>query len=100
MNTDDDTDVDTTRITRNGQVFIPKRFREEYGLEPGDEVVWSDSDEGIIVRKANRESARGMLIPDDTSPEKREEVAQELERRLREQRAELEEELLEDAEDA
>lgn len=95
MGANDDTEAETTRITRKGQVTIPKAFREEFGLEPGDEVVWQTSDEGIVVRKANRASARGMLVPDDTPPEKREAVAQELERRVREHRDRIEADLLE-----
>lgn len=91
MSTDDNTE--TTRITRKGQVTIPKKLREEYGLEEGDEVVWTHTDEGIVIRKANRTSARGMLVPDDTPPEKREEVAQELEDRVDEHREEIEQDL-------
>lgn len=95
----DDTEEQTTRITRKGQVTIPKELREEYDLSEGDEVVWQDSEAGIVVRKANRESARGMLVPDETPPEKREEIAQELERRIRERRREHEQRLLEDADE-
>jgi len=92
----DDPESETTQVTRKGQVTIPKEFREEFGLEPGDEVVWQTGDEGIVVRKANRASARGMLIPDDTPPEKREEVAKELERRVHEHRESIEEDLVDE----
>lgn len=96
MNTDDDPESETTQITRKGQVTIPKEFRDAFGLEPGDEVVWQTGDDGIVVRKANRSSARGMLVPDDTPPEKREEVAEELERRVRDHREGIETELLDE----
>lgn len=96
MSTDNESETETTRITRKGQVTIPKEFREEFGLEPGDEVIWQSGEEGIVVRKANRSSARGMLVPDDTSPEKREEVAQELERRVQEHREDIENDLLDE----
>jgi AbrB family looped-hinge helix DNA binding protein len=97
MSTDDESETETTRITRKGQVTIPKAFREEFGLEPGDEVVWESSEEGIVVRKANRSSARGMLVPEDTPSEKREAVARELERRVREHRSALETDLLDES---
>jgi len=74
-------------------VTIPKAFREAFGLEPGDEVVWRTSEEGIVVRKANRASARGMLVPDDTLSETREEIATELESRVRDHRERIEESL-------
>lgn len=96
MSTDGNPDTETTQVTRKGQVTIPKEFREAFGLEPGDEVVWQTGDDGIIVRKANRASARGMLVPDDTPPEKREEIAEELEQRVRDHREEIEAELLDE----
>lgn len=75
--------TETTRLTEKGQATIPKEFREKYGLAPGDELVWDDSEKGIVVRQ-KRESARGALVPDETPTEKREEVAEALEARLRE----------------
>lgn len=76
----------STRVTEKGQATIPKDLREKYDLEPGDEVVWVDTDEGIIVKKRTRTSGRGMLVPDETSEEKREEIAEELEQRVRDRR--------------
>ena len=76
----------STRVTEKGQATIPKELREKYDLEPGDEVVWVDTDEGIVVKKRTRTSGRGMLLPDDTSEAEREAVAEELGRRVRERR--------------
>lgn len=76
----------STRVTEKGQATIPKELREKYDLEPGDEVVWLDTEEGIVVKKRTRTGGRGMLVPDDTPEEKREEVAEELTRRLRDRR--------------
>lgn len=75
-----------TRITEKGQTTIPKDLREKYDLEPGDEVMWVETDEGLVVKKRSRTAARGALVPDDISPEKREEVAAELSERLRDRR--------------
>jgi AbrB family looped-hinge helix DNA binding protein len=76
----------STRVTEKGQATIPKDLREKYDLEPGDEVVWVDTNEGIVVKKRTRTSGRGMLVPNDTSEEKREEIAEELQQRVRERR--------------
>lgn len=76
----------STRVTEKGQATIPHELREKYDLEPGDEVVWMDTDEGIIVKKRTRTGGRGMLVPDDTPDEKREEIAEELGQRVRERR--------------
>jgi len=75
-----------TKVTRKGQVTIPKELRERYGLERGDEVVWESSEEGLVIRKAKRDAGRGMLVDDDVSEEKREEMAQEMNEYVREKR--------------
>jgi AbrB family looped-hinge helix DNA binding protein len=76
----------STRVTEKGQATIPHELREKYDLEPGDEVVWIDTDEGIVVKKRTRSGGRGMLVPDDTAGEKREEIAEELGQRVRDRR--------------
>lgn len=75
-----------TRVTEAGKSTIPKELREKYGLAPGDEVIWMDTDEGIIVKKRARTSGRGLLVPDNISEEKREAVAEDLEERVRNRR--------------
>jgi len=75
-----------TRVTDKGQATIPKPLREKYDLEPGDEVVWVDTDDGIVVKKRTQGSGRGMLVPDDTPQETRDEIASELATRLRTRR--------------
>lgn len=77
---------ESTRVTEKGQATIPKDLREKYDLEPGDEVVWLDTDEGIVVKKRTRTGARGLLVPEGTPEEKREEVGEELAQRLRDRR--------------
>jgi AbrB family looped-hinge helix DNA binding protein len=79
-------DEETTRVTRKGQVTIPKELREEFGLEEGDEVVWQKTDDGIRIRKATQAAGRGLLVDDDVSEEQREQMAEELEAEIREKR--------------
>lgn len=68
---------ETTRITRKGQTTIPQALRERYGLEPGDEVVWEEGEDGLVVRKRDRIAGRGMLAGGFSEAE-REELAAEL----------------------
>lgn len=75
-----------TRVTEKGQATIPKHLRDKYDLDPGDEVVWIDTDDGIVVKKRTRTGGRGMLVPDETTDEKREAIAEELGQRLRDRR--------------
>lgn len=77
---------ESTRVTEKGQATIPKELREKYDLRPGDEVVWIDTDEGIIVKKRTRTAGRGMLLPESASEETRTEVAEALAHRVRERR--------------
>lgn len=86
MSTDNDTGEKTTRITRKGQVTIPKELRDEYGLEEGDELLWQPTEDGITVRKATRAAGRGMLVDDDVPDSKREEMAEAMESEIRENR--------------
>ncbi|GAA0723850.1 AbrB family looped-hinge helix DNA binding protein [Halorubrum trapanicum] len=86
MSTDSESDDRTTRITRKGQVTIPKALREEFGLEEGDEIRWEKTDDGIRVRKATGSAGRGMLVDEDVSEAKREEMAAEMEAEIREKR--------------
>ena len=86
MSTENDTEGETTRITRKGQVTIPKALREEFGLEEGDELRWEKTEDGLRVRKTTRSAGRGMLVDDDVSDEQREAMAEEMEAELREKR--------------
>ena len=86
MSTNDQTNGKTTRITRKGQVTIPKELREEFGLEEGDELRWEKTEDGIRVRKATRSAGRGMLVDEDVSEAEREAMAEEMEAEIRERR--------------
>jgi len=86
MSTENESEGKTTRITRKGQVTIPKELREEFGLEEGDELLWQKTEEGIRIRKTTRSAGRGMLVDDDVPAEKREEMAEEMETEIREKR--------------
>ena len=77
---------EVTRITEKGQATIPKPLRERYNLEPGDEVVWFDTGDGIAVRKRTRTEARGMLLSDTANADQRAEVAEELRSRVADRR--------------
>lgn len=78
--------TETSRVTDKGQTTIPKAFRERYGIQPGDTVVWEDTDDGIVIRKVIEDSARGLWIEEDLPPEEREAIAQALEDEIRERR--------------
>ena len=41
------------KITTRGQVTIPKRLREKYGLYPNTDVVFEDTENAVIIRPAH-----------------------------------------------
>jgi AbrB family looped-hinge helix DNA binding protein len=52
----------TPRIGAKGQVVIPVELRERTGLGPGDDVSFEQVEDGIVVRRADRDaSARGRF---------------------------------------
>jgi AbrB family looped-hinge helix DNA binding protein len=76
----------TTKVTEKGQTTIPQNLREKYGIDPGDEVEWIETDDGLLLKKVADDGGRGMLLDDDVPREKREEVAEELSEEIREMR--------------
>lgn len=62
------------KVTRKGQVTIPKTIREELGIEPGDDVEFTRTTDGVLIRKeANREGIekwRGVIKTDETVEER------------------------------
>lgn len=77
---------ETTKVTEKGQTTIPRDLREKYGIEPGDRVEWVETEDGVVLKKAVDGGGRGMLVPDDTDKDTREEIAQKLTRRVHDRR--------------
>jgi AbrB family looped-hinge helix DNA binding protein len=44
--------VTSVRVQAKGQVTIPKEIREKLKLQPGDLVVFVDTDDGVMVKPA------------------------------------------------
>jgi AbrB family looped-hinge helix DNA binding protein len=50
------------KIDKTGHVQIPKEFLEKLGLSPGDEVVISLSENGVLIQSVyETRSLRGMF---------------------------------------
>lgn len=67
------------RVTTKGQVTIPKQIRDELGIEPGDEVVFTRTTDGYRIEKEAPttsdgedpfEKYRGTASGDESMPEK------------------------------
>jgi len=52
----------THRVGRKGQVVIPKELRDEFGIEPGDEVsFWRHGDHVAVRPASHRRPLRGRF---------------------------------------
>ena len=54
----------TSKVTTKGQIVIPKRIREKYGIYPSTSVRWIEKKEGILMVPDTEDpiiAARGIL---------------------------------------
>ena len=50
------------KVGPEGQVVISKKFRDELGIEPGDEVEVSLSENGVLIQSVNAtKTLRGIF---------------------------------------
>jgi len=54
----------TSKVTTKGQIVIPKKIREKYGIYPATLIKWIEKKEGILMVPDTEDpiiAARGML---------------------------------------
>lgn len=54
----------TSKVTSKGQIVIPKKLRNKYGIRPSTVIRWIEEDEGILMIPESKDpivAARGML---------------------------------------
>ena len=54
----------SSRVTSKGQVVIPKKLREKYGIRTATAIRWIEKDQGILMVPESEDpivAARGML---------------------------------------
>ena len=44
------------KVSKKGQITIPKEIRDELGLTPGEEVEFHQTDRGFVLRRAAAET--------------------------------------------
>lgn len=50
------------RVTEKGQVTIPKKLRDRFGIGAGSEVEFVDADGELVVRKLDGGHGRGARL--------------------------------------
>ena len=56
--------METSVLTTKGQLLIPKRLRNKYGIKSGVKVVFEETDKGVLITPMNEkyfESFAGIL---------------------------------------
>ena len=43
--------VEESKVTKKGQITIPKDVREKLGLKVGDKIIFEPNAKGILIRK-------------------------------------------------
>ena len=54
----------SSKVTSKGQVVIPKKLREKYGIRSVTAIRWIENDQGILMVPESEDpivAARGML---------------------------------------
>ena len=47
--------METSVLTAKGQLLIPKRIRNKYGIKSGVKVIFEETDKGVIIRPMNED---------------------------------------------
>jgi AbrB family looped-hinge helix DNA binding protein len=83
--------METSILTSKGQLLIPKRIRNKYGIRSGVKVVFEETDEGVIIKPMNEQyfkSFRGILKSTGNLKEEMKAMKEE-ERKLEERKSNL-----------
>jgi AbrB family looped-hinge helix DNA binding protein len=63
------------RVTRRGQTTVPKEFRDAFGIEEGDFLVFEETEDGMTVRPLRKlEDLAGVDAEHGTPAELKEEL--------------------------
>lgn len=60
--------METSVLTSKGQLLIPKRIRNKYGIQSGVKVIFEEVSNGVIIRAMNEDyfkSFMGILNSDE-----------------------------------
>mgnify|MGYP006306485507 CR=1 FL=1 len=59
----------TSKITSKGQVTVPRRVREELGIEPGDSIAYEVHEDRAVIRRIPKVDAEWAKSIENTLSE-------------------------------
>ena len=83
--------METSVLTTKGQLLIPKRIRNKYGIKSGVKVIFEETEKGVVIRPMNEEyfnSFRGIIKSTGNLKEEMREIKEE-EKRLEDKKINL-----------
>ena len=83
--------METSVLTVKGQLLIPKRIRNKYGIKSGVKVIFEETENGVILRPMNGDyfkSFKGIMKPTGKLKEEMRQFREE-ERKLEERKMNL-----------
>ena len=54
----------SSKVTSKGQIVIPKKLREKYGIGPSTRLRWVEKDEGLLLDVASLKARFPMSYAD------------------------------------
>ena len=54
----------SSKVTSKGQIVIPKKIREKYGIRPSTSIHWVEKEDGVLMVPDSEDpiiAARGMF---------------------------------------
>lgn len=83
--------METSILTTKGQLLIPKRIRNKYGIKSGVKVIFEETEDGVVIRPMNEQyfkSFKGILKSDGNLKEEMKKVKED-EKKLEERKLHL-----------
>lgn len=83
--------METSVLTTKGQLLIPKRIRNKYGIKSGVKIIFEETENGVVIRPMNEDyfnSFRGILKSAGNLKEEMKEMKEE-EKKLEERKFKL-----------
>jgi AbrB family looped-hinge helix DNA binding protein len=53
--------METSVLTTKGQLLIPKRLRNKYGIKAGVKVIFEETPEGVVLRPMNAQYFKSFV---------------------------------------
>jgi len=53
--------METSVLTVKGQLLIPKRIRNKYGIKSGVKVIFEETENGVVIRPLNENYFKSFM---------------------------------------